>query len=225
MHPFEQLIVWEDPYSRSAAANMAVDQLVLSGLHEAAVLRFYHWNEPAVTFGYFDELEVAKEKFGEEDLTYVRRWTGGGVVDHRVDLTYTLAIPRDHLLAKLRGAESYRVIHEAVVTALRDCGVEAKVIAADSGNESAACFENPVAYDVVDGQGNKLAGAGQRRTRWGLLHQGSVQGLNDSPDWRAALVKSLTARVNNHVIEVPGSDEVDLLVAERYGTEEWLTKR
>ena len=43
----------------------------------------------------------------------------------------------------------------------------------DDGDGS-VCFNNPVAFDLADTQGVKIAGAGQRRTRHGLLHQGSL---------------------------------------------------
>ncbi|MGE9268270.1 MAG: hypothetical protein ACQKBY_09245, partial [Verrucomicrobiales bacterium] len=42
------------------------------------------------------------------------------------------------------------------------------------GGDSAACFEKPVCWDVLGPNGEKLAGAAQRRSRAGFLHQGSV---------------------------------------------------
>jgi len=174
MKPFPVLRGWCDPVARSGPECMAVDELLLQGLAEDPVLRFYDWEGAWVSVGYFGDLEAAQEVFGES-VSLVRRWTGGGVVDHRDDMTYSLMIPRGHAVAKTRGAESYAAIHAAVVEALRACGVEARLIAVDGEGDSAQCFEKPVAWDVVDATGNKLAGAGQRRTRWGLLHQGSVQ--------------------------------------------------
>ena len=174
MKPFPVLRVWCDPVARSGPECMAVDELLLQGLDEEPVLRFYDWDGAWVSVGYFGDLEAAREVFGES-VSLVRRWTGGGVVDHRDDITYSLMIPRDHAVAKQRGVESYAAIHAAVVEALGACGVEAHLIAVDGEGDSAQCFEKPVAWDVVDAAGNKLAGAGQRRTRWGLLHQGSVQ--------------------------------------------------
>ena len=109
----------------------------------------------------------------------VRRWSGGGVVEHGADLTFSLLVPRALALATLPAAESYRRIHEAVGHALaragdcRGCNLQKAAVAKTAG--SRACFENPVAYDLLLA-GDKIAGGAQRRTRRGLLHQGSIQG-------------------------------------------------
>ncbi|MDA0768244.1 MAG: lipoate--protein ligase family protein, partial [Verrucomicrobia bacterium] len=165
--PFERLLVWEDPVARPGPENMAVDEVLLEALGEEAVLRIYGWEGDWVSLGYFQKLEVARRVFAGEGVEFVRRMTGGGMVDHREDLTYTLLVPRGHGLAETRGEESYRVIHGAVVEALRRAGVAARMVAENGAGESPACFEKAVAWDVVGEDGRKLAGAGQRRGKGG----------------------------------------------------------
>lgn len=94
------------------------------------VIRFYKWDGDWVSYGYFQSLEKARALFGEE-VDYVRRWTGGGIVDHRGDETYTLVIPSSEKAAGLRGDEGYRAIHEAVVAYLRANGPNAELISND----------------------------------------------------------------------------------------------
>ncbi len=77
----------------------------------------------------------------------------------------------------LRGDEIYCAIHQAVVAALKAGGTSCELAAQDSENKSAACFQKPVCWDIV-ADGKKLAGAGQRRGKWGA-HQGSVTGSVD----------------------------------------------
>lgn len=91
--PLPELILWRDPVARSAAEAMAVDEALLEW-GEFPVLRIYRWGEPAVTFGYFDEEGTARRIFPGEELHFVRRWTGGGIVDHRQDIPFTLAMHR-----------------------------------------------------------------------------------------------------------------------------------
>jgi lipoate-protein ligase A len=171
---FDELIVWHDHLARSGPENMAVDEALMRSLGDRAVLRIYHWEGDWVSLGYFQGLARARALFGEEP-GYVRRWTGGGVVDHRGDLTYTLAIPRGHELAGRRGNESYCAIHREIAKCLGEGGIPCGLTREDSPAETAACFEKPVAWDLLGAGGEKLAGAGQRRSRWGVLHQGSVR--------------------------------------------------
>ena len=65
---------------------MAVDSWLLT--QEIPVLRLYHWKGLWGSMGYFGEVEKAGKLLPEVSL--VRRATGGGLVDHRNDITYTL---------------------------------------------------------------------------------------------------------------------------------------
>lgn len=139
-------------------------------------------------------------------------------MDHRGDWTYSLIVPRGFEVAELRGGESYREIHEALV------GVLENVKLAEGGGGGGVCFENAVEFDVVDGAGAKVAGAGQRRTRWGLLHQGSVA-MGGGGRLRGELfAKRLSEGVFEVELEVD-EGRVEELVRERYGSEEWLGRR
>lgn len=205
---------------------MAIDELLLSSIADVAVLRYYDWSEPTVTFGYFNTLRSARAAISEaEEINYVRRWTGGGVVDHRTDLTYTLIIPKCHPMANLRGAESYRIIHEAVATALNAQGVVCKLTGENSDNASAACFENPVAYDIVTPEGRKLAGAGQKRSRHGLLHQGSVVGIANPFQWKIDFLIALTSEIDDWSPSPELLAESTTLAGQKYRTDAWLEKR
>lgn len=178
---FEKLIVWRDEPPRPGPENMAVDEALMRAVGEVAVLRLYHWEGDWVSLGYFQSLGEARRIFGERP-DYVRRWTGGGVVDHREDLTYTLAIPRGHELAGRRGNESYCAIHREIAKCLGEGGIPCGLTREDSPAATSACFEKPVAWDLLGAAGEKLAGAGQRRSRWGVLHQGSVMARKGSLD-------------------------------------------
>ncbi len=85
----------------SPARNMAVDEALLREVR-APVLRLYEWSVPAVSLGYFQPAALAG------DRPFVRRYTGGGLVDHAHDLTYTLVLPRAHPWMELAMPDSYR---------------------------------------------------------------------------------------------------------------------
>lgn len=227
MSVFDVLEYWSDSSARTGAENMAVDQLLMECVEKHPLLRIYHWSEPSVSFGYFHTLEEARTAFPptmEHPLTYVRRWTGGGVVDHRIGLTYTLVIPRECRLSRERGAESYRLIHQILGKTLMMLGQDVRLVAADEARQGPVCFANPVGYDLLNSRGEKIAGAGQRRTRNGLLHQGSVV-TKISPkvlgkELAAHLAHTIQERVTSELFE----EQVVMLAAERYGCEQWLQK-
>lgn len=167
----EQLKLWMDPVAREGPEAMAVDEWLLEN-STTPVLRVYSWKGAWGSLGYFGKLAEAKASL--PDVQWVRRWTGGGLVDHRNDWTYTLAIPAKSAVSRMKGAESYRWIHSALATALQAEGIAASLSGGGEETGAALCFHNPVSHDIVNPAGVKLAGAGQRRTQRGLLHQGSV---------------------------------------------------
>ena len=162
-----------DPAPHSAALNMAIDEVLLRTAVEP-LLRVYRWERPAVSFGYFGKWAEIAPVWPGRDL--VRRWTGGGVVEHGEDLTYTLIVPREHPFSRLSAAESYRAIHETIARLLSVAQQPLALASATATRVSSACFENAAQHDVL-ADGRKVAGAAQRRTRDGLLHQGSIQGV------------------------------------------------
>jgi lipoate-protein ligase A len=168
---FEELRLLEDDVPRSAALQMGLDQALLE-LSEVPVLRIYRWENPCVTIGYFDSCSAAER--AHPGLQVVRRWTGGGSVLHGDDAPYSLIVPQREPFAGVRAANAYKLLHRALAEALRGRFPHVTLAAQSAPKQSASCFENPVSDDLLCG-GHKIGGAGQRRTRLGLLHQGSLQ--------------------------------------------------
>ncbi|NBS14053.1 MAG: lipoate--protein ligase family protein [Verrucomicrobia bacterium] len=208
----------------SPARNMAVDEALLRHV-KSPVLRIYGWDVDCVSIGYFQKAAVAST-----DRPFVRRYTGGGLVEHGRDLTYTLVLPSDHPLTTAGTLPSYRSIHEAVAQALEDCGVQCRLATAQPQKDDASCFLKPVPADVLNSEGNKLAGAAQRRTRQGCLHQGSILLPQVIP---ATLPKNLTIQLQTCLqVELRTStlspDEEKTcreLESSRYGLKEWNFSR
>jgi lipoate-protein ligase A len=164
----------------TAAENMALDWLLLENFPEpeSVRLRFYGWANPVYTFGYGQKWAEARAASADDDAELIRRPTGGGLVDHRHDWTYALVIPATHPLAQARACDSYRVVHEALSAALTDAGVPNHLqptCPASEKNKFSICFRQPERFDLVrTDTGQKIAGAAQKRTRTGMLLQGTV---------------------------------------------------
>ena len=221
MLELENLGFWCDPVARGGPENMAVDSWLLT--QEIPVLRLYHWKGLWGSMGYFGEVEKAGKLLPEVSL--VRRETGGGLVDHRNDITYTLVVPRTYGLAKVKGVESYRLIHSALATALENSGHGVELVRHDYDVDSSSCFEKPVEWDLINGQGEKIAGAGQRRTRKGLLHQGSIL-LRKSADG-SLILKRLAHELARNVspVDLKPSGQSFTELVRQFAADSWQKRR
>jgi lipoate-protein ligase A len=230
---FGRLQVCHDVSPHAAATNMAIDEALL----ERAVVptvRFYRWRSPALSFGYFGKLTDVAIHAAERDL--VRRWTGGGIVFHGEDLTYSIVIPANDPAFHESSIVIYEKIHRALADALEGIGERAVVAGrVDPGgialSKDAAfnasgynCFANPVRADVMMDD-RKIAGAAQRRTRRGLLQQGSIQGITLSNDFARKFAQALSANCIEFKINEEVLRRARELALQKYGTESWLRKR
>ena len=202
-----------DPVPHDAALNMAIDEALLHAAF-APTLRIYRWARPAVSFGYFGKWADAAQAWPDREI--VRRWTGGGIVPHGDDITYSLIVPRAHPFFGVSPRESYGAIHERVAAALGDATLAAVV----APQTSAACFENPVLHDVLV-ENRKVAGAAQRRTKCGLLHQGSIQIAGD-PE---RIANAFAARRFSAPLSADILDAARRISREKYASEIWTRRR
>ena len=225
----EQWLYWQDG-THDPYFNMAVDEILLanSALLDGKVLvRVYRWDRPSVSFG---SSQICPQELADK-YTLVRRPTGGGVVYHDVDLTYTVVVPPGHSILQLDRMESYKVFHEALLIKMTEDGVAA--VLEDHGTDhvdraTMQCFVSPSRFDLVAPSGRKYAGAAQRRTRMGILHQGSILLEAAGGSWdklHAELLESLKIKfdVEYQAWQPPQEliDEATRLGVEKYSTEKW----
>jgi len=172
---FAELDLWIDDNPRSGDVQMAIDEtLLVSGL-KRPLLRHYSWLGSWASFGYSQSLAAARSEAPASFL--VRRWTGGGIVPHDADWTFSLLIPIQESFCKVRPRDSYQAIHERVVAAMTqdDTLPEIRLAGMEDCQQALSCFAGPTLYDVMEAAGGKICGGAQRRTRQGVLHQGSIQ--------------------------------------------------
>jgi lipoate-protein ligase A len=218
---FSDLIVIDDSTPRSGPFNMAIDEVLLSITH-SAILRFYRWSAPSVSFGYFVRFAEACEI--ADNRAIVRRWTGGGIVPHGQDLTYSIMIGAKDDAFALPSKIIYQRVHSALGSALRKIGIVSALVETEASKTSDACFANPVVSDVIE-SGRKIAGAAQRKTRSGLLHQGSIQRANLDERFRNVFAKLLGKQITSGNIERAVLRAAEELAATKYATDAWLRRR
>jgi len=226
---FGTLQVCHDICPHAAAMNMAIDEALLESA-TIPLIRFYRWHSPALSFGYFGRFSDVAIYAAERDL--VRRWTGGGIVLHGDDLTYSIMIPVSDPAFGESSIWIYEKIHRALAGAVN--GVDERAVLAGSARSAdrtsqrgvaiGNCFTNPVRADVMVG-GRKIAGAAQRRTRRGLLQQGSIQGFLMKTDLAQKFSQALSVSCREFEITEEIFGRATELADEKYGTEVWLKKQ
>ncbi|MBS3903804.1 MAG: hypothetical protein KGZ39_00575 [Simkania sp.] len=173
-----------DTGSKSAEENMRIDADLLGQLAERKdpVLHLYDWRGKCATYGcltnpqqYLDLKQAEREQ-----LQLAKRSTGGGIVFHLWDLAFSVVIPSSSSLFSQNTLTNYSLVNHMVLKAVETFtgkSFKPTLAAEDSGVLDASCkrfcMAQPTQYDVV-WNGQKIAGAAQRQTKYGFLHQGTI---------------------------------------------------
>ena len=219
---FQSLVFIPPEEAFNGAMQMALDEALLLSV-ETPTMRFYRWNSPCVTFGYF-------QKRSEVELTHprlpsFRRWTGGGMVLHGVDLTFSLMIPRPDNVASMQSALFYKSLHSRLAFWLASLlPTEVRLVSKVEVCEGASCFSAPACDDLMM-DGGKILGGALRRSHGRLLYQGSLQFPHalslDPRSMAGALSGSLTLKS----LEGKVLTDAERIAESRYLNPEWVERR
>jgi lipoate-protein ligase A len=170
------------------AWNMAIDDVLLSAASERseATLRFYGWNVPTLSLGYFQKYESREAHEESRNCPVVRRASGGGAILHDRELTYSLALPHE-FWPEREHTQLYQLMHDLLCEALASLGIqgaarygatqqlsEANLSAEEQPSEEPfLCFHRRTEHDVVLNK-EKIAGSAQRKRRGAVLQHGSI---------------------------------------------------
>ncbi len=160
--------------------NMAVDWALLHLRGEDVIpdtLRFYSWRKRTVSVGYSQDIcrELDLKLCRKFDTDVVFRATGGALVLHGYDLTYSLIVGIPDLNPSKWSDFSHRV-GRALCGGLREIGLEPACV--ESGEvggrrNRGACFSSPVGNEITV-NGRKIIGNAKRWKEGALLQHGSI---------------------------------------------------
>jgi lipoate-protein ligase A len=177
----DELRVMLDPPA-SGIWNMAVDEVLLQTAAQSgqATLRFYTWEAPTLSLGYFQSAADRQQHSSSLACPLVRRASGGGAILHDRELTYSISLPQ--AAADVSAADLYSVAHRTLIATLIAMGVSA-VLYQDSAPcaidakldrpERFLCFQRRTCFDILC-QGEKIVGSAQRRRKGAVLQHGSI---------------------------------------------------
>jgi lipoate-protein ligase A len=177
------MVKFLDVTTNAAYDNMHIDSMLLDELTADGepILRFYEWGNRALSYGYFIECEkfidtiLAKER----KIDLVRRPTGGGIVFHASDLTFSFFMPRGHKFFSNNVLENYQFVNNHILMAVKELfNLQEEVLLKNDlssmkGGMANFCMVKPTKYDLMF-NGKKIAGAAQRTKKNGYLHQASI---------------------------------------------------
>lgn len=170
-------------HKHGAAYNMAADEIILKSYVEGRsqpTLRLYGWERPAISLGYFQDLE--KSKIDQDycrnlDIEIVRRPTGGRAVIHGWDITFSVAIGEKDIPDQFHSVlGSHTWLMKGIIAGFQELGIESEMGGAERAagrGQSADCFAHTADCDVRVGN-EKVAGAAQVRKGGAILEQGSI---------------------------------------------------
>lgn len=164
---------------QDAAINMALDEALLHWHQKGEIpptLRFYRWNKPTLSIGYFQKVDgkIDLQGIKKHQCQLVRRMTGGSAVLHDDELTYSIVISEKHEKVASSIRQAYFDLSKGIVRAYQLLGIEVDhAHEPSSKGRSNICFEQPAFYELV-AKGKKISGNAQIRKRGILLQHGSI---------------------------------------------------
>lgn len=157
--------------------NMAIDEAIFTARKNNLVgptLRFYGWQPAAFSFGYSQdpEKEFNLDECEKRKINFVRRMTGGGIIYHNKELTYSLVCHKDEIGADNLVKESYKKICSFLISSYKKLGLNAEFSYAETERNS-FCFAAREFYDIVIG-GKKIGGNAQKRAKDFIFQHGVI---------------------------------------------------
>ncbi|MDO8536609.1 MAG: lipoate--protein ligase family protein [Candidatus Omnitrophota bacterium] len=172
-----------------AVYNMAMDEKIFSRYMEDGipVFRIYGWGSPSFTYGVSQkpENEIDLNRCALDCVQIAKRMTGGGVLFHHNEITYSLVCAKEDIGEPDGVLVSYRKICAFLISFYRSLGLDASfALEAEDFKDRCAphelCSASREKYDIII-NGKKIGGNAQKRKRRVVFQHGSIP---ISVDWK-----------------------------------------
>lgn len=213
--------------------QMAADEALCETMPAPYLLRFYNWKEPGITFGYSQRRKAVTEAVtaaGSLVRAVTRRPTGGGIVFHETDLTFSFIFPAPG--AFFEPGKTYDRLHRAINAEYARLGIPFDLLNEKTKDYAVNdpvmnCFAKPVNMDILY-NGKKVLGGALRKFGEHMLYQASFQ----APDARTnaglhrkAMIKALGGEfgLDWETAEMPAAaaEKTAELAQNKYRTAAW----
>lgn len=162
------------------AMNMAIDEALIEIYRNTGVpaFRIYGWQPHGFSVGYSQDADAVLDTAlcRKDNIPYVRRATGGGIIFHGSEATYSLVCSEEDIGSPPTVKDGYKIICSFLLESYRRCGLD-PAFSVDCGsgskNRSTFCFASFEDYDILVG-GKKIGGNAQKRLKKIILQHGSI---------------------------------------------------
>jgi lipoate-protein ligase A len=189
----------------SAEYNMALDKVIFERFLEdgVPVLRIYRFNQPSFTYGVSQNAssELDLEKCATDGVGIAKRMTGGGVLFHNDEITYSFVCTKLDVGEPEGVFVSYREICTFILRFYQSLGLKADFAFSSQGFKDvsathALCSASHEKFDIAI-NGRKIGGNAQKRKRQVIFQHGSIP---CSFDWKlmSRYVKSMPSDLSKH---------------------------
>lgn len=166
----------------TAVYNMALDEKIFNQylLDGIPVLRVYGWSSPSFTYGFSQRPEDSLDlsKCAKDGIEVVKRITGGGVLFHQDEITYSFVCSKQDAGEAPSIFVSYRQICAFLVRFYESLGLKAS-FAVESGSfkdkstPHMFCSASNEKYDIVINN-KKIGGNAQKRRKQAVFQHGAI---------------------------------------------------
>ena len=179
--------------------NMAIDEALLACFEpgkSSPLLRIYGWNPPAFSCGRFQKPAeiIALHRCRADGVQVVKRITGGGVIYHGAELTYSLVCPTGFIPGSRSVKDAFFQLTSFLINFYRKLGLQA-CHAVDHysgdkklGERTPLCFAGIESCDILV-NGKKIGGNAQRRLKKVIFQHGSIP------------LSQMAAEANNYLLQ------------------------
>ncbi len=173
-----------------AYMNMAIDEALtrkcIDSEDRPATIRFYTWKETSCSIGYFQKIENVFKAPNNKRIPVVRRPTGGGIVYHGNDITFSIVKRRTQSSRQENMTSFYKLIGESLLRGLELLGFTCTFYQPEEEShrlepkrkplnsflsQQSFCSVTPARYDIMI-NGSKVAGYAARKSQEAVLCQG-----------------------------------------------------
>lgn len=200
----------------SAVYNMELDEKIFNRYLEdgVGVFRVYRWGKPSFTYGFSQDPqnEINLHKCGVDGIQVAKRITGGGILFHDHEITYSFVCSKDDVGEPQSVFVSYRNICKFLMSFYESLGL-APEFALETKNFKQRCAPHQLCsaahekYDIVIA-GRKIGGNAQKRRRQVIFQHGSIP-VSVNWDLIGKYLSSLPDNISTYVTTL--SDELKIV--------------